>query len=353
MQIQNFGTTKEGQDVSLITLENKNGMRLSVTDYGAAIVSLIVPDKNEQPVDVVLGYPDVSAYEPDTYAFGATIGRVGNRIAGAAFTLDGKNYTLDANDGRQCLHGGFHGYHKRIWSYEVSEADCAVSFSLHSPDMDQGFPGTLDITVTYSLDEKNGLHIRYFALPDAPTLINMTNHTYFNLNGHDSGSDLDHEVTIHAGCFTESNDEVYPNGNILTVNQTPLDFTTPHTIGERIESDHQQIQFGGGYDHNYVLDNFDGDLRTVAHVYAPKTGITMTMDTDTPGMQFYTGNFINNGTPGKNGAVYNRRDGFCFESQDYPDAIHYTHFPSIIYEAGEPYVTETVYTFGTKDSAEA
>ena len=353
MQIQTFGTTKEGQDVSLITLKNKNGVILSVMDYGAAIVSLIVPDKNGQPVDVVLGYPDVSSYEPDTYAFGATIGRVGNRIAGASFTLDGKEYTLDANDGRQCLHGGFHGYHKRIWAYEVNEENCAVSFSLHSPDMDQGFPGALDITVTYSLDDQNGLHIRYFALPDAPTLINMTNHTYFNLNGHDSGSVLDHEVTIHAGFFTESNNEVYPNGNILSVKGTPLDFTTPHTIGERIEADHEQIRFGGGYDHNYVLDNFEGDLRTVAYVYAPKTGITMTMDTDTPGMQFYTGNFINNGTPGKDGAVYNRRDGFCFESQDYPDAIHYTHFPSIVYEAGEPYVTETVYTFGTEDSAKA
>lgn len=353
MQIQTFGTTKEGQDVSLITLKNKNGVTLSVMDYGAAIVSLIVPDKNGQPVDVVLGYPDVSSYEPDTYAFGATIGRVGNRIAGASFRLDGKEYTLDANDGRQCLHGGFHGYHKRIWAYEVNEENCAVSFSLHSPDMDQGFPGALDITVTYSLDDQNGLHIRYFALPDAPTLINMTNHTYFNLNGHDSGSVLDHEVTIHAGFFTESNNEVYPNGNILSVKGTPLDFTTPHTIGERIEADHEQIRFGGGYDHNYVLDNFEGDLRTAAYVYAPKTGITMTMDTDTPGMQFYTGNFINNGTPGKDGAVYNRRDGFCFESQDYPDAIHYTHFPSIVYEAGEPYVTETVYTFGTEDSAKA
>lgn len=353
MQIQTFGTTKEGQDVSLITLKNKNGVTLSVMDYGAAIVSLIVPDKNGQPVDVVLGYPDVSSYEPDTYAFGATIGRVGNRIAGASFRLDGKEYTLDANDGRQCLHGGFHGYHKRIWAYEVNEENCAVSFSLHSPDMDQGFPGALDITVTYSLDDQNGLHIRYFALPDAPTLINMTNHTYFNLNGHDSGSVLDHEVTIHAGFFTESNNEVYPNGNILSVKGTPLDFTTPHTIGERIEADHEQIRFGGGYDHNYVLDNFEGDLRTAAYVYAPKTGITMTMDTDTPGMQFYTGNFINNGTPGKDGAVYNRRDGFCFESQDYPDAIHYTHFPSIVYEAGEPYVTETVYTFGTEDSEKA
>ena len=348
MQIQSFGTTSKGEAASLITLENKKGMRLSMTDYGAAIVSLIVPDKNGQPTDVVLGYSDVSAYEPDACAFGATIGRVGNRIAGASFTLDGKVYTLDANNGRQCLHGGFHGYHKRLWNYEVNEEDCSIAFSLHSPDMDQGFPGALDITVTYSLDENNGLHIRYFALPDAPTLINMTNHTYFNLNGHDSGSVLDHEVTIHAGFFTESNDEVYPNGNILTVKGTPLDFTTPHTIGERIDADHEQIRFGGGYDHNYVLDHFEGDLRTVAFVYAPKTGITMTMDTDTPGMQFYSGNFIADNTAGKDHAVYNARDGFCFESQDYPDAIHYTHFPSIVYEAGEPYVTETVYTFGVK-----
>lgn len=348
MQIQSFGTTKGGQTASLITLENKNGMRLSMTNFGAAVVSLVVPDRDGNPVDIILGYPDVSDYETDTYAFGATIGRVGNRIAKASFTLDEKEYTLDANDGRQCLHGGFHGYHKRLWNFAIDEKACAVIFSLHSPDMDQGFPGALDITVTYSLDEQNGLHIRYFALPDAPTLINMTNHSYFNLNGHSSGSVLDHEVTLNAGFFTEINEEVCPNGNILTVNGTPLDFCTPHTIGERIDAEHEQIRFAGGYDHNYVLNDFDGALRTAAKVYAPNTGITMTMDTDTPGMQFYTGNFINDQTSGKDGAVYNRRSGFCFESQDYPDAIHFTHFPSIIYEAGEPYTSETVYTFGVR-----
>lgn len=348
MQIQTFGTTKDGQAASLITLENKNGMRLSMTDFGAAIVSLMVPDREGHPVDVMLGYQDVSAYEPDTCAFGATIGRVGNRIAGASFVLDGTEYTLDANDGRQCLHGGFHGYHKRLWNYEVDEDACAIAFSLHSPALDQGFPGALDITVTYSLDEQDGLHIRYFALPDAPTLINMTNHAYFNLNGHDSGSILDHEVEIRAGFFTEINDEVCPNGNILTVDHTPLDFRTPHAIGERIDGDDTQLRFAGGYDHNYVLDAFDGDLRTVANAYGPRTGITMEVQTDTAGMQFYTGNFINNGTQGKNGAVYNRRAGFCFESQAHPDAIHFTHFPSIIYDAGEAYTSETVYIFGVK-----
>lgn len=348
MQVQDFGTLKDGTKVSLITIENKQGMQLSMTDFGAAIVSLKVPDRNGKLTDVVLGYDKAADYETDTNAFGATLGRVGNRIAGASFTIEGKTYTLDANDGAQCLHGGFHAYHKRMWRYEVREDECAIAFSLHSPDGDQGFPGALDVIVTYSLDETNALHIRYFAISNDATPINMTNHTYFNLNGHDRGNIETQEVKIRAGFFTEINDEVYPNGNILSVKGTPFDFTAGHEIGRDIQAENLQLERAGGYDHNFVLDAYTGEIREVGRAYAPETGIEMTITTDQPGMQFYTANFIADGTKGKGGAVYHKRGGYCFETQGYPDAVHYTHFPDVVYQAGEPYDTETIYQFSVK-----
>ena len=343
--VQKFGTLQDGTEVSLITIENKNGMRLSMTDYGARIVSLLVPDRDGQMRDVMLGYDNAADYEADGNAFGGTLGRVGNRIAGASFTLDGQTYTLDANDGKQCLHGGFHGYHQRMWRYEVREDECAIAFSLHSPHKDQGFPGALDVIVTYSLDEENALHIRYFAISDEATLINMTNHAYFNLNGHDRGDIEDQEVQIQAQFFTEINEQVYPNGNIVSVKGTPMDFLTQHKIGDKIEEKYVQLERAGGYDHNYVLDEYTGEIREVGRAYAPKTGIEMTISTDQPGMQFYTANFIAEGTKGKNGAVYGKRAAYCFETQGFPDAVHYTHFPDVVYEAGEPYDTETIYKF--------
>ena len=348
MEIQELGKLQDDTKASLLTIENKNGMRLSMTDFGAAIVSLQVPDRDGRLVDVVLGYDKVADYETDTNAFGATIGRVGNRIAGAKFVIDGRSYALDANDGKQCLHGGFHGYHKRMWHYEVRKEECAIAFSLHSPDKDQGFPGALDIIVTYSLDEENGLHIRYFAISDDATPINMTNHTYFNLNGHDQGNIGGQEVTLGAHFFTEINDEVYPNGNIVSVKDTPLNFLEQHKIGDAIDADDIQIKRAGGYDHNYVLDAYTGEIRLVGKAYAPETGIGMEIYTDQPGMQFYTGNFVGDGTKGKTGAVYHKRGGYCFETQGYPDAVHYTHFPDVVYEAGEPYDTETIYKFTVK-----
>lgn len=345
MTIQPFGTTKSGGEAVKIVLENTHGASLSVTNFGAAVVSLIVPDRNGAPTDVLLGYENVSCYEKNGGFLGAAIGRVGNRIAGASFSLNGADYTLDANDGPQCLHGGFNGYDKRLWDYTPDAKANGVIFSLVSPHMDQGFPGQVMITVAYALTDENELRIRYCAVPDQDTPINMTNHSYFNLNGHGDGSCLDHEAVIYAGFMTESREGVYPNGNILSVRDTPFDFTTPHTFGERIDGDHPQLVLAGGYDHNYVLDDYRGQLRPAAKVRGPKTGIVMEVLTDTPGMQLYTGNFIDDFGGGKDGVVYKKRSGFCMETQFFPDAVHYTHFPSIICKKGQVYESETVYRF--------
>ncbi len=345
MTIQPFGTTKDDREAVKITLRNAHGASLSVTNFGATVVSLIVPDRDGHSIDVLLGYEDVSSYEKNGGYLGAAIGRVGNRIAGASFSLNGTDYALDANDGPQCLHGGSDGYDRRLWHYTLDETENRVIFSLISPHMDQGFPGQVMITVTYTLTEENELHIRYCAVPDRDTPINMTNHSYFNLNGHGDGSCLDHEAVIYADFMTESREGVYPNGNILAVRNTPFDFTSPHTFGERIDGDHPQLVLAGGYDHNYVLNDYRGQMRPIAKVRGPKTGITMEVLTDTPGMQLYTGNFIEDFTGGKDGVVYKKRSGFCMETQYFPDAVHYTHFPSVICRKGQVYESETVYRF--------
>ena len=345
MITQPFGETKNGRQAVKITLQNTRGASLSLTDYGATAVSLIVPDRSGSPIDVLLGYENVTSYETNGGYLGATIGRVGNRIAKAAFSLNGANYSLDANDGQQCLHGGFYGYDRRFWDYTLDEKANRVTFSLVSSHLDQGFPGQVMITVSYTLTEDHALHIRYCAVPDQDTPISMTNHSYFNLNGHDSGSCLDHETMIRANFMTESREGVYPNGNIISVRDTPFDFTKFHTLGQRIEDEHPQLILAGGYDHNYVLDDYHGQLRSVAKVQGPRTGIAMEVLTDTPGMQLYTGNFIDNFTGGKDGAVYQKRAGFCMETQFFPDAVHYTHFPSMICQKGQVYKSETIYRF--------
>lgn len=350
MTILPFGTTKKGDKAVKIILKNTSGASLSVTNFGAAAVSLIVPSRDDGPVDVLLGYEDVSSYERNGGYLGATIGRVGNRIAGAAFSLNGTVYTLDANDGGQCLHGGSDGYDRRVWNYTLDEAENRVIFSLVSPHMDQGFPGQVMVTVSYTLTEENELHIRYRAVADRDTPLSLTNHSYFNLNGHGDDSCLDHEAVIYAGFMTEAQEGVYPNGNILSVRDTPFDFTSPHTFGERIDGDHPQLALAGGYDHNYVLNDYRGRLRPAAKVRGPKTGISMEVLTDTPGMQLYTGNFIDHFTGGKDGVVYEKRAGFCMETQYFPDAVHYGHFPSVICKKGQVYDSETVYRFTAAES---
>lgn len=336
-----FGKTKDGQMTHLYEITNGKQMKVSVSDYGAAIVSIFVPDRKGKPVDVVLGYDQVTGYEEGTCFFGAAVGRVANRIGGAAFMLNDRAYTLEQNDNGNNLHSGPDFSNQRIWQVKNHGAD-KITFLWHSPDKDQGYPGEVDIEVTYTVTEENALSIRYYAVPAEDTLLNMTNHSYFNLAGHGSGDVLNQEVTIHADAFTRANEESIPTGEIVPVKGTPMDFTTAKTIGQDIEADYEALVFGKGYDHNWVLNG--SGMRKVASMYAKETGITMEVYTDLPGMQFYTANFVEHEL-GKEGIVYKIRNGACFETQYFPDAINKDNFVKPVTKAGEEYCTETVYKF--------
>lgn len=340
MMVCRFGNTSKGE-ASLYRIKNKNGCELAVTDFGAALVRLIVPDRDGRPTDVVLGYDSAEVYEERGASFGATVGRVANRIGGAEFELNGNVYRLTANDNKNSLHGGRDFYNKRMWS--VSEqTENSVTFSLVSGDMDQGYPGTVTIHVTYELTEENEVKIFYRAVSDADTLLNLTNHSYFNLSGHDSGDVLEQEVQILADAFTRADAESIPTGEITPIEGTPMDFRTYKAIGKEIGADYEALNFGKGYDHNWVLNG--EDMRKVAAMRSPETGIEMEVYTDLPGMQFYTANFLD-GEPGKDGAVYEMRHGACFETQYFPDAVHKDNFEGPVVKAAERYNTATVYRF--------
>lgn len=338
-----FGTTKKGEEAKLYIIENKNGMKAVVSDFGAVLVKLFVKDKKGEWQDVVLGYDTVSGYEENGVYLGATIGRNANRIGGAKFALDGKEYTLDVNDGPNNLHGGFDGYHARMWQAEVKDAQNAVTFTLNSPDMDQGFPGNAQVKVTYALLEDNTLSLTYDAVADKKTIFNMTNHSYFNLDGQSSDSILEQEVWIDADSFTEADAQSIPTGNILPVEGTPMDFRAYRVIGQDIDADYEPLKFGAGYDHNWVLKN-NGKKQLVAKMRSNASGIIMEVSTDLPGMQLYTGNFLNNEV-GKAGKKCARRSAACFETQYFPDAVNHDKFASPVFEAGELYHTVTEYTF--------
>lgn len=342
VQAKQFGTTKNGEEVTCYTLENKNGMKAEFIDYGAIIVSLFVPDKDGKLDDVVLGYDDVAAYEANGCFFGALIGRHGNRIGGASFELNGVTYELEKNDGENNLHGGTPGYHKVM--YQVETSDDSVTFSRTSPHMEQGYPGNLDLSVTYTLTDDNELKITYTAKSDQDTLCNMTNHSYFNLKGHDGGEITDHNVWIKANGFTETSDDLIPNGTIVDVTGTPMDFRTKKAIGDDIGADYKPLVIAGGYDHNYALDKKSGVLEKVAELSEDRSGRTMEVYTDLPGMQLYTGNFIEKEN-GKGGTVYKKRNGVCFETQFFPNSIHVPSFDSCVLKAGETFTSTTIYRF--------
>ncbi len=342
VQAKQFGTTKNGEEVTCYTLENKNGMKAEFIDYGAIIVSLFVPDKDGKLDDVVLGYDDVAAYEANGCFFGALIGRHGNRIGGASFELNGVTYELEKNDGENNLHGGTPGYHKLM--YQVETSDDSVTFSRTSPHMEQGYPGNLDLSVTYTLTDDNELKITYTAKSDQDTLCNMTNHSYFNLKGHDGGEITDHNVWIKANGFTETSDDLIPNGTIVDVTGTPMDFRTKKAIGDDIGADYKPLVIAGGYDHNYALDKKSGVLEKVAELSEDCSGRTMEVYTDLPGMQLYTGNFIEKEN-GKGGTVYTKRNGVCFETQFFPNSIHVPSFDSCVLKAGETFTSTTIYRF--------
>ena len=338
-----FGTTKNGEEASLFTLENANGMKAVVSDFGAVLVKLIVKDAQGKERDVVWGYDTVSGYENNNIFLGATIGRNANRIGKAKFMLNKELYTLDVNDGRNNLHGGFNGYHARMWKPEVNEQENAVTFTLESPDMDQGFPGNATIRVTCTLKEDNTLALTYDAKADKDTIFNMTNHSYFNLDGAESDSILEQQVWIDADEFTEADEESIPTGNILPVEGTPMDFRNWRVIGQDIDADYEPLKFGNGYDHNWVLKN-NKKMAVVAKMKSENSGIVMEVSTDLPGMQLYVGNFIN-GEFGKGGKQYARRSAACFETQYFPDAVNKENFEAPVFKAGEVYHTVTEYRF--------
>lgn len=351
-----FGKTKDGKTATLYTIENKNGMKVSFCDYGAAIVSIVVPDRNGKMEDIALGYDDVTGYEVNGSGYGSFIGRHANRIGGAAFTINGQIYELATNDNAvNNLHSGPVSYNKYFYDVEVftDEESTSIEFSRLSPDMEQGFPGNCDVTVTYTLTDDNDLAIEYFAVSDKDTVINLTNHTYFNLAGQASGSILDQEVWVNSHQITPTDGNLIPTGEIMDVTGTPMDFRKAKKVGQDIDADFEPLKLAGGYDHNYILDlDIDEDeMELVASLYDEKSGRYMEVYTDLPGMQVYSGNFIDGESDpekGKGGIVYKKRDGICFETQFYPNACNIPSFPSSVFKAGEPFDYCTVYSFSVK-----
>lgn len=347
-----FGTTADGEAVDLYTLINANGVEVRALTYGGIIVSLQVPDRHGQLDDVVLGFDDLAPYQARHPYFGAIIGRYGNRIAGAEFTLDGTTYTLAANNGPNHLHGGLQGFDRVIWQAEsFEEADrVGVVFAYTSPAGEEGYPGTLQAQVTYTLTDANELIVDYEATTDQATPVNLTQHTYFNLAGDDSGDILDHELMINADHYLPVDSTLIPTGERRPVAGTPFDFREPTPIGARIEADDPQLQWGpGGYDHTFVLNDEGDGLGLAARVYEPTTGRVLEVRTTEPGVQFYSGNFLDGSEVGKGGAVYAKRNGFCLETQHFPDSPNQPDFPDTILRPGETYTSRTVFAFSTRD----
>ena len=339
-----FGKSPAGQEVYLYTITNEKGMKAAVTNLGAVLVKLLVPDKESKVEDVVLGFDKAEDYFNNPSFFGAVIGPSANRIAGASFVIDGITYQLDVNDNDNNLHSHKEdGYHKQLWDAAVGEN--SVTFTLEDTDGNMGFPGNKKISVTYSLNDNNELKLHYHGSSDKKTILNLTNHTYFNLDGHGSGSIEEHEISMNASYYTPVVAGAIPTGEIATVQGTPMDLTTAKKIGAEINADFEQLQLTGGYDHNWVIDNQNDGLTLFATVKAPRSGRVMKAYTTLPGFQFYAGNFVDE-QQGKDGAVYGKRHGFCLETQYYPDTIHHENFPSCIFggEAGD-YDSVTVYAF--------
>ncbi|GAB2787129.1 aldose 1-epimerase [Hymenobacter luteus] len=343
-----FGKTQDGAEVQLYTLTNAHGLKVSITNYGGTITSLMVPDNSGKLGDVVLGFDNVSGYQSPEFLksgpyFGALIGRYGNRIRGGKFTLEGKEYTLAKNNGENTLHGGKKGFDKVVWQAQPGSSAEGQTLTLTylSKDGEEGYPGNLNVTVVYTLTADDALKISYSATTDKATPVNLTNHAYFNLGLGQTKDVLGHEVTIAADRYNVVDAGLIPTGELRPVKGTPFDFTTPHPIGERIG------QVPGGYDHNWILNQASG-LHTAATVHEPTTGRTMTVQTTEPGLQFYTGNFLDGTLKGKGGTVYGKHAGFCMETQHFPDSPNQPKFPTTILKPGQTLQSTTIYTFGVK-----
>jgi aldose 1-epimerase len=341
---QPFGKTPDGTPVDVYTLKN-GALEARIITYGGIVISLKVPDKSGKSADVVLGYDSLDGYLVKGPYFGAIIGRYGNRIAGGKFALDGKTYSIPPNDGPNALHGGPRGFDKVVW--KAKEIPRGIELSHVSPDGDQGFPGTLTALVRYTLSGKD-LKIEYSATTDKNTVLNLTNHSYFNLAGQGNGDILKHQVKLNAGRFTPVNDVLIPAGGLATVEGTPFDFRKSTAVGARINDDNEQLRRGKGYDHNWVLDSGGGKLAEAAEVYEPTTGRVMQVWTDQPGVQFYTGNFLDGTITGKDGKVYQQRAALCLETQHFPDSPNHPNFPSTELKPGQKYHTVTIYRFSSR-----
>lgn len=347
ISMKKFGMTSSGDEVLAYTLTGEGGAVCTLLNYGGTVQKLEIPDSEGNLADVVLGYDDMAGYESSHNMFqGALIGRHGNRIENAEFELGGKIFKLAKNNGNNHLHGGIKGFDKKIWLAEtfVNSDGPAVRFKLLSPDMDEGYPGNLQVEVIYTLTDKNELRIEYEAVSDQDTVINLTNHAYFNLSGHGNGTILNHDMRINADSFTTINAECIPDGSFTKVEATPLDFRQPTRIGNGIDASHPAIQAGGGYDHNFVLNGRIGELRDCAEVYDPDSGRRMVVKTTLPGVQFYSGNFLAE-HEGKAGKIYQKRSGFCLETQFFPNSLKHKNFPSPVFKAGEKFKHTTVYEF--------
>jgi aldose 1-epimerase len=335
--------TKQGWGVELYTLRNDNGIETTITNLGGRIVTLKTPDRHGKFEDIVLGFDTLAPYLVKNPFFGAIAGRFANRIANGEFVLDGHTYTLLKNNGPNALHGGAFGFDKVLWT--AQEMNSSLKLTYISKDGEEGYPGTLTATVIYTLGEDNSLTIAYHATTDKKTVLNLTNHSYFNLAGHAHGSIADHVVTIYADHMTPVNANLIPTGELRPVKGTPFDFLTPHVVGERIDSTDEQMKYGDGYDHNFVLNHSGTEPALAAHVTDPTSGRAMEVLTTQPGMQFYTGNHLPAKINGKNGAVYGYRSGLCFETQHFPDSPNQPEFPSSELKPGEEYHQVTIFKF--------
>ncbi len=346
-----FGKTPDGQQVELFTLVNARGTQVSVTNYGGIIVSWLVADRDGKLDDVVLGYKTLDDYVADSPYFGAMVGRYGNRIAQGKFTLDGKTCQLTINDGKNHLHGGLKGFDKRIWRAEefIDKNGPGLVLRRVSLDGEEGYPGNLQVEIRYQLADDDSLRIDYLAATDKPTPVNLTNHSYFNLAGEGSGSILKHELMIDADRFTPVDAGLIPTGELQPVDGTPLDFRKPTAIGARIAADDEQLRRGGGYDHNWVLNKKQpGEMSLAVRVYEPTSGRVLEIFTVEPGLQFYSGNFLDGGNVGKRGKAYEHRSGICLEPQHFPDSPNKPDFPSTILRPGREYRSASIYRFSTR-----
>ncbi|MDD6209146.1 MAG: galactose mutarotase [Bacteroidales bacterium] len=345
---EHFEKKIDGIQNTLYVLRNSAGVEVCVMNYGAKIVSIMVPDKQNNFTDVVLGYDNIDEYLTGETTFGATCGRYSNRIANGKFKIGDQTYTLAINNGPNHLHGGLKGFSRVMWN-TVKYSDNSVTFSYLSKDGEEGYPGNLSVEVTYTLSNDNRLEIHYEATTDKATVFNPTNHSYFNLSGAGDPSIYDHLLTIHADTYLPTDATSIPIGAPATVENTPMDFRTPTTVGLRIDNDFDQLKIGSGYDHNYILNNGKGDLTLAAVCESPKTGIIMETYTTQPGIQLYTGNFLSNMT-GRSGKNYPRRSALCLETQHYPDSPNHSDYPTTLLKPGEKFESKTVYKFRAKNN---